>query len=129
MTEQGDNRSLGQLFSEVSQGVSKMFRQEVELAKAEFSVKIKKALKSVIFIALGGAMLYAGFLGLVAAAILGLWAVLPLWLSALLIGLAVIAIGGFLAIKGIMDLKENDIKPRKTIETVKEGIEWAKKRV
>ncbi len=129
MAERRDNRSLGELFSDLSQGLSKMFRQEVELAKAELSVQIKTAIKSVVFIALGGAMLYAGFLGLIAAAILGLWAVLPLWLSALLIGLAVIAIGGFLAIKGIMDIKSKGIKPRRTIETVKEGIEWAKERV
>ncbi len=129
MAERRDSRSLGELFSDLSQGLSKMFRQEVELAKTELSVQIKTAVKSLVFIALGGAILYAGFLGLIAAAILALWAVVPLWLSALLIGLAVIATGGFLAIKGIMDIKSKGVKPRRTVETVKDGIEWAKERV
>jgi hypothetical protein len=55
--------------------------------------------------------------------------VLPVWLSALLVGLAAIAMGLGTLILGIWGLKRKDFRPRQTIESVKEGVEWAKKQV
>jgi len=52
--------------------------------------------------------------------------VIPLWLSALLVGLVVAAIGYFLVKRGLDALKQEDLAPRETIETLKEDKEWAK---
>ena len=49
-----------------------------------------------------------------------------MWLSALLVGLAVVAVGYFLVKKGLDALKQEDVAPRQTIETLKEDGQWIK---
>jgi hypothetical protein len=122
-------RSLGELFSELSQETSTLIRQEVQLAKAEVTRKATKAGKEVAFMAAGGFIAYAGFLALIAAAILGVAEFLPLWLSALLIGVIVAGVGYLLLQKGMNGLKEINPAPRRTIETLKEDKEWLKQQV
>lgn len=122
-------RSLGQLFSQLSQDVSALFRQEVRLAKIEMSQKASEAGKQVGFIAAGGFVAYAGFLVLLAALILGLSEFMAAWLAALIVGIVVAGIGYFLVQKGISDLKNMNPAPEKTIKTIKEDGQWLKQQV
>lgn len=129
MTVLKQERSLGELFSELSQETSTLIRQEVQLAKAEITRKATKAGKEVAFMAAGGFVAYAGFLALVAAAIFGVAEFLPLWLSALLVGVIVAGVGYLLLQKGMNGLKEINPAPRRTIETLQEDKEWLKQQV
>lgn len=129
MTVVRQEPSLGELFSELSQEASSLIRQEVQLAKAEVTRTATKVGKEVAFMAAGGFVAYGGFLALIAAAILGVGEFLPLWLSALLIGVIVAGVGYLLLQKGISGLKEIDPAPRRTIETLKEDKEWLKQQV
>lgn len=129
MTVMRDQRSLGELFSELSQEASTLFRQEVQLAKVELSQKASKMGKEAAFVGAGGAIAYAGFLALIAAAIFGFAEFMPIWLSALLVGVVVAGIGYVLMQKGINALKEINPAPRRTIETLKEDKEWLKQQV
>ncbi len=126
MQDRGDDRSLGELFSELSQETTTLIRQEVNLAKTEMSQKASRVGKDVGFMAAGGAVAYAGLLAIIAGVIALLALVIPLWLSALLVGLVVAAIGYFLVRRGLDALKQEDLAPRETIETLKEDKEWAK---
>ena len=126
MQGRGDDRSLGELFSELSQETTTLIRQEVNLAKTEMSQKASRVGKDVGFMAAGGAVAYAGLLAIIAGVIALVGLVIPLWLSALLVGLVVAAIGYFLVRKGLDALKQEDLAPRETIETLKEDKEWAK---
>jgi VIT1/CCC1 family predicted Fe2+/Mn2+ transporter len=121
-----DDRSLGELFSELTQETTTLVRQEINLAKAEMSQKASRVGKDVGFLAAGGAVAYAGLLAILAAVIALLNAVMPLWLSALLVGLVVALVGYFLVKKGLDALKREDLAPRQTMETIKEDKEWAK---
>ena len=121
-----DDRSLGELFSELSQETTTLIRQEVNLAKTEMSQKASRVGKNVGFMAAGGAVAYAGLLAIIAGVIALLGLVIPLWVSALLVGLVVAAIGYFLVKRGLDALKQEDLAPRQTIETLKEDKEWAK---
>lgn len=121
-----DNRSLGDLFSELIDETRTLIRQEVALAKAEMQQKASQAGKSVAFMAVGGFIAYAGFLAIVAAAIIALAALIPWWLSALIVGIVVAIIGYALLRKGQNDLKELQVKPEQTVETLKENREWLK---
>jgi hypothetical protein len=104
-----------------------LVRQEVELAKTEMSQKASQVGKDVGFLAAGGMVAYAGFLALIAAVIIGLGQLgVTWWLSALLVGLVVAAIGAYLVFQGINDLKNANLAPQKTIETLKEDQQWAK---
>ncbi len=123
---QRDDRSLGELFSELAQETSNLVRQEVQLAKTEFSEKASQVGKDVGFLAVGGAVAYAGFLVLLAAitALLALW--MPVWVSALIVGVVVAGVGYFLVRKGLNELQRVDLKPNQTIQTLKEDKEWVK---
>jgi hypothetical protein len=121
--------SLGELFSELSQEASTLIRQEVQLAKAEVTRKASQAGREAAFVAAGGFIAYAGFLALIAAAILGVAEFLPLWLSALLIGVIVAGAGYLILQKGLNGLKEINPAPRRTIESLKEDKEWLKQQV
>ena len=121
-----DDRPLGELFAELAQETTTLVRHEVNLAKVEMSEKASRAGKHVGFLAAGGAVAYAGLLAVLAAAIILLNAVMPLWVAALLVGL-VVAIAGYLLVrKGLDALKREDFTPRQTMETLKEDQQWAK---
>ncbi len=133
MIQVKEDRSLGELFSELSQETSKMLHQEVELAKTEMSRKVFQLIKDIAFLIIGGMVLYTGLFPLIGAAVIGLWVATPetisLWMSCLIIGFIFIGIGLFFLLKGIKNLKHEDLKPQKTIETIKEGKEWVKKQI
>lgn len=129
MQERKEERSLGELFAELARETSNLVRQEVELAKTELTQKASRVGKDAGVIGVGGAIAYAGFLAFLAALILGFGEFMPLWLSALLVGLVVGAIGYFMIQKGRSDLKRADLTPHETIESLKEDTEWAKEQI
>jgi len=126
---QREERSLGELFAELTRETSTLVRKEVELAKTELTDKATRAGKNVGFLAVGGAVAYAGVLALIAGVILLLGQAVSLWVSALMVGVLVTAGGYFLVQKGLTALKHMDMVPHRTIETLKEDTEWAKDQI
>ena len=124
-----EERSLGDLFSQLTHDLSTLIRQEVMLAKTELSQKASAMGKDVGLLAAGGALAYAGFLVILAGVVLALGLVLPWWASALIVGVVVAAIGYVLIRKGQTGLKQADLTPKQTIETLKEDQQWAKEQV
>jgi len=127
MQQVKDDRSLGELFAELSRETSTLVRKEVELAKTEVTQKATRMGRDVGMLAAGGAVVYAGLFFILAAVALGLMALgLPSWLAALLVGVVVAGIGYFLIQKGRDALKRVNLAPQQTVETLKEDAEWAK---
>jgi hypothetical protein len=126
MQERKDDRSLGELFSELARETSTLVRQEVELARTEMTHKATRAGRHAGMIGAGGALAYAGLLALIAALIIGLGHVIPLWLSALIVGLVVVGAGYLLIRQGLDGLKRLDPTPHETIDSLKEDKEWLK---
>jgi len=122
------DKSLGELFGDLAREFTTLVKQEMNLAKAEMSQKAARVGKDVGFLAAGGAVAYAGLLALIAALVCFLAEVvnLPWWVSSLLVGLVVAGVGGFLVSKGLNALKNEDLAPRQTIETLKEDTQWAR---
>jgi len=120
-----DDRSLGELFAELTREIALLVRQEASLAKAEITEKAAGVGKNIGMLAAGGAVAYAGLLALVAAAISLLTkAGMPWWGSALLVGVVVMAAGSWLVWSGLKALKQVDLVPRRTLETVAEEKQW-----
>jgi TRAP-type C4-dicarboxylate transport system permease small subunit len=127
MQQSRNERSLGELFSDLTRDMGTLVRQEVDLARTEMTRQASKAGKDVASMAVGGAVAYAGFLAIVAAIILALGALgLPLWVSALIVGIVIAGIGYVLIQRGREALKKVNVAPRQTVETLKEDAEWAK---
>ncbi len=118
-----DERSLGELFGDLSRETSTLVRQEVTLAKTELTQTVTQVGKDVGVLAVGGAIAYAGLLALLAALVLGLIALgLPAWLSALIVGVVVAGAGYALVQRGLSALKAVNLAPRQTMETLTEDV-------
>ncbi|MDQ3704016.1 MAG: phage holin family protein [Chloroflexota bacterium] len=125
-----DDRSLGELFADLAKESSVLVRQEVALAKAEMTQKAGQVGKDIGFLAVGGLVLYAGLLAIIAAIIIVLGTIgVPWWLAALVVGVIVAGVGYFLVQRGLQALKRENLAPKQTIETLKEDAEWAKEQV
>ncbi|MEO7001233.1 MAG: phage holin family protein [Ktedonobacterales bacterium] len=122
-----DNRSLGELFTDLARDMSNLVRQEVTLARTEITQKMTGASKNIAFLAIGGFVAYAGFLVLLAAITLALIQLgITWWLAALIVAVVVIGVGYFLLQIGLSGLKRTSLAPQQTIETLKEDATWAK---
>jgi len=126
MDTQRDEPSLGELFAELSRQTSDLVRQEVNLAKAEMTQKAREVGKDAGYIGAGGAVAYAGLLVLLAAIVLLLGVWIPMWLSALIVAVIVLGVGGFLIMRGRDGLSKTSLTPQQTVETLKEDVRWAK---
>lgn len=123
-----EERSLGELFGQLSQDMSLLFRQEIQLARAEMGEKISKVTTNLISVIAGGFVAYVGALAIVAALILALHELADIapWVSALIVG-AVFAIGGYVMLnRGLKELKRVDLAPRRTVENIKEDVQAIK---
>ncbi len=126
MQERSDERSLGELFADLASETGNLVRQEVQLAKTEMTNKVTSAGKDVGLVGAGGALAYAGLLAVLGGIILGLGRIMPLWASALLVGVIVLGVGYMLVQKGLTALKRIDPTPRETIQTLKEDAQMVK---
>jgi len=125
-----DERSLGELFGELTREITTLVRQEATLAKTEITQKASRVGTDVGMLAAGGAVAYAGLLAIIAAVIIGLAnAGIAWWASALLVGIIVAGSGWFLVQRGLNALKHEDLAPRETVETVKEDTQWARRQI
>jgi uncharacterized membrane protein YqjE len=129
MQDRKEERSLGELFSELANETTRLVRQEVQLAKIELGQKAADVGKRVGLIALGGAVAYAGLLAVVAALILIVAHFTPVWLAALIVGLVIMGVGYFLIQQQLNALKNADLTPRATVETLKQDKDWAREQI
>ncbi|HET6779042.1 MAG TPA: phage holin family protein [Gemmatimonadales bacterium] len=128
MPELKQDRSIGELFGQLSQDMTLLVRQEIQLARTEMSEKLSRFTTNLVSVLSGGFVAYLGGLALVAALILAIrdLANISLALSALIVG-AVLAIVGYVMLqKGVKELKRVDLAPRRTVETLKDDVQWAK---
>ena len=127
MATNKDERTLGEMFAELSRETRTLVQQELQLARTELTEKASRMGKGAAVIVGGGLIAYAGLLAIVAALVLILMAIgLPPWAAALLGGVLVAGIGYLLVRSGLATLKSQELAPRKTIETLKEDAQWLK---
>ena len=118
--------SIGEIIGNISNDLSTLFRQEVELAKAEIRQEATKAGKAAGM--LGGAG-FAGYLAVVLlsfAVVFGLSNVMDPGWAALIVAIVWAAIGAVLFANGRKKMKTVDPVPRRTVDTIKEDAQWLK---
>jgi putative copper export protein len=135
MPELKQERSIGELFGQLTQDMTLLVRQEVQLARTELNDKVSRLTRNLISVTAGGLVAYMGAWALVAALILALYELgnISPWVSALIVGL-VLAIAGYAMLKrGLNELKRVDLAPRRTVENIKDDVQairddvqWAK---
>jgi len=121
-----EGRSVGDLIGEVTSDLSKLMRQEMELAKAEMKVEASKAGKA------GGMLAGAGVAGnlmLVFLSVALMWLldeIMPLGWAAFIVALLWGIVAAVLGLRGKRELKTINPKPERTVESLKEDVQWAK---
>jgi hypothetical protein len=128
-----DGRSLSQLFSDLTAESTALVRKEVELAKAEVAEKVNQVTTAGIALAAGGALLFAGLIVLLFAAVFGLALLLeptsPPALSALIVAIVTMIIGGIALMIGRNRLKASNLAPRRTTESLRRDKDLVKEHV
>lgn len=118
-------RTVGELVNELADEGRTLLRQELALFRTEMSDKVKEAGKQTSYIGAGGVLGLVGLEILLAAVVLALGLVLPLWAAALIVG-AVVALGaGTLALYGRAQLRRLDPRPTQTLLSLEENKTWA----
>lgn len=117
-------RTIGEVLKDIFGNVQEMIRSEIRLARAEIREEAKKTLSSAQMLAIGGVLgLFA--LGFVLVAIVqALSIVMPNWAASLIVGVVLGIAGGALLMAGKQYLHAPT--PTRTIENVKENVEWMK---
>ena len=120
-------RPIGELLKELANETTTLVRQELDLAKAEMREKAGKAGPGFGMWGAAGITALLALGSLTAFVILVLDGAMPNWLAALVVGLVYSAIAGVLYVRGKHRVEEaGSPVPQKTIETVKEDVQWAK---
>jgi uncharacterized membrane protein YqjE len=125
----GSGESLGDTVTGLIQDLQEIVRGEVQLAKTELKEDASTLGKAV------GMIAAAAFLGLVGFIFL-MWGVtyllnksLEMWLSAGIVGVVLLIIAAILGMVGKNQMQAANLKPDKTIESVKEDKEWASRQI
>lgn len=124
-----EERSISELFQQLTEQSAQLAQKEIELAKAEMAVKGKR-------LGIGaGAFSAAGLIALfamgaaTAAAILGLATALEGWLAALIVAGVYLLVAGVLALLGRSKVQAaTPPVPEQTAESVKEDVELTKEK-
>ena len=127
--EQVDLRTLpmGDLFKRLSADSTELFQQELHLAKLELRESVSKAIGAGVNVAIALVLLSPGLLAVTAAIIIGLGSVIgSYWVSALMVGVVILAVAGILVSSAIKKLKSG-LAPDQTAKTVQQDLYWAKK--
>ena len=125
-TEEVEQTSVGELIGNISNDLSQLFRQEVELAKAEVKQEATKAGKAAGMLGAAG---FAGYLTVVLlsfALVFALSNVMDPGWAALIVAVLWGIVGAVLYANGRKKLKTVDPVPHRTVDTIKEDAKWLK---
>jgi hypothetical protein len=131
-------RGIGELIKDLRDEAQALVRQEVALAKTEVGEKVEKLTSNLTYLAIGGVLLAAaGLLALLAVANLvsAIFEALGMveWLAgAIGYGLVAAVIGGVgyvLLKKGLDHLKNQNLTPERTLDSLKEDKQWLTNKV
>ena len=121
------DRSLGELFSDLSQQTADLIRQEMRLAKVELSEKLSDVGKHAMMIGVAVAFGLAAVVTIAAAITLLLIEVgVVAWLAAAITAAVMGLTAYLLAQSGISALRKKSIAPVETIHSLKETTQWLK---
>jgi hypothetical protein len=118
--------SVGDLLTSLVDKTGTLVRQEIHLASTEMGQKARTAVSNMGAIGMGGALAHAGVLSIMFALVLALGSFVPMWASALAVGLLAVGIGYALVRRGLSALRGLDPVPQKTLQTLNQDKAWMK---
>src|ERR1700736_3153538 len=124
-----NERSVPEVLQDIVRNLQEIIRSEFRLAKTEIKEEASKARPPIITVAVGLVLaIYAAGI-LLLAVVYALTNVMAAWMAALIVGVVVLALAGIFVSAGLKRLKHVQAVPEKTIESVKENLQWAKNQI
>jgi len=123
---QSTETPFAKLLEDAFANVQEIIRSEVRLAKVEAKQEATKAARAGAVVG-GGVVLALFALGfLLWSAVYALWLAWPAWLAALVIGVFLAIVAGVAITMGRTKLRQVNLPPPRTLESMKENLEWAR---
>jgi len=121
-------RSISDVVQDIISNIQEMLRSEVRLAKTEIRDEAVKAKAAGVLIG-GGALsaIFAVFF-LLLMAVYALTRVVPDWAAALIVAVFTAITAGLMLSAGMKRFKQVHPTPERTVENIKENVEWVKQR-
>lgn len=125
-----EDQSVGDLFRRFTNDSSLLIRQELTLAKLELKETGARAGQAAAKLGVAVGVAIPGLLALTAFLVIGLGDLIDnYWLSALIVGVVMLAIAGTLAKKAIRTFSDGSLGIPQTAGTLREDAQWAKEEI
>ena len=125
-------RTLGTLLRDLAEGSAALVRQEVRLARIEFSKILGSVGLGTVEVASGGVLALLGALCFFTGIVLlagDQWLRDRYWLAALIVTALAAAAAAWFAKRGLTLLSPKQLAPAQTVATLKEDKEWLKQQL
>lgn len=118
------DRSIAELFADLTQNLRVLFRQELALARAELTSSLTQARRGAILLGAGIVVAWTGVLTLVATGCLGLIALgLPPVAAAGILAVVLLLTGLLLVRSGKASITPDRVTPHATMEALKNNAQ------
>jgi uncharacterized membrane protein YqjE len=121
-----EDRSISDVLQDILRNVQEILRSEVRLAKTEIREEAAKTKSSAVLLGTGAVTAIFALLFLLLMIVYMLGLVMPSWIAALIVGAALAVVASVMLTAGIRRFKQIHPTPERTVEIIKENVEWAK---
>ena len=122
-------RTVPEVLQNIVGNIQDIIRLELRLARAEIQEEASKATRPAQALGAGIVILLYALGFILLAVVCALSVVMTVWLAALLVGGFLALLGGALIFSGGKSLKQINLIPEKTVESLKEDVQWAKNQI
>jgi uncharacterized membrane protein YqjE len=121
-------RSISDVVQDIIRNIQEMLRSEVRLAKTELREEAAKAKSSVVLLGGGAASAFFAVFFLLLMTVYALTRLVPDWAAALIVAGLMAVVAGLMLSAGMKRFKQVHPTPERTVENIKENVEWMKQK-
>jgi uncharacterized membrane protein YqjE len=125
----GPDRPLSSVLQDIVRNIQDIVRSEVQLAKTEVREELLKTRSASFLVAMGAVGSLFCILFMLLTVFHALALVMPTWTAALCVAVLLGVLAGFTIMAGVKRFKTINAAAPKTVASIKENVEWAKRQV
>ena len=120
---------IGEIASGLATDIQDLVRGELALARVELDHKLHGLVTAGVAVVGGALVAFAGLVVLLegGAALLAKW--MPLWAALLIVGVVIVLVGGLIARAAIAKLSLRNLKPERTMASVRQDAHLVKEHI
>ncbi len=120
---------LGEIIGSLFTDLQDLFQGEIRLARAELDQKLDRVIMAAIWLVGGALVAFAGLVVILQGVAAALALVLPTWAASLIVGVAIVVIGGLFARSGLAMLSLKTLTPNRTAASLQKDARVVKEHI